>query len=143
MNKRTENVNEKIYEFWSSDLLKIFNQAGIPRRLPPPYHPDCKIDQLAQQRKAPQITSTRTQLSYQYRTDKIEKIPFMAVTDSDVQKLYWFIDESFIGTSKQGQTFFWRLKPGHYTVRVIDDQGRADARDLTVKAELSVIKSAP
>ena len=141
-NKGKSNISEKVYEFWSSDLLKISKQAGIPRRLPPPYHPDCNIDQLTQQGKAPRITSPRTQLSYQYRPDKIEKIPFMAVTDSDVQKLYWFVDETFIGTSKQGKTFFWRLKPGHYTVRVIDDQGRGDARELTVKSELPVIKSA-
>ena len=40
------------------------------------------------------------------------------------------------------QALFWRLKPGRYTVRVIDDQGRGDARELTVKAELPVIKSA-
>ena len=141
-NKGTSDVTEKVYEFWSSDLLNIFKQAGIPRRVPPPYHPDCNIDQLAQDGKAPNITSPRTQLSYQYRPDKIEKVPFMAVTDSDVQKLYWFVDETFIGTSKQGETLFWRLKPGRYTVRVIDDQGRGDARKLIVKSELPVIKSA-
>ena len=141
-NKRVKNTTEKVYEFWSSDLLTIFKKAGIPRRVPPPYHPDCNIDQLAQQGKEPKITSPRTQLSYQYRPDKIEKIPFMAVTDSDVQKLYWFVDETFIGVSKPGKALFWRLKPGHYTVRIIDDQGRGDARELTVKAELPVIKSA-
>ena len=63
----------------------------------------------------------------------------MAVTDSDVQKLYWFVDETFIGTSKQGKALFWRLKPGQYTVRVIDDQGRGDVRELRVKAEIPVI----
>lgn len=141
-NKNTDNANnlvEKVYEFWPSDLLKIFRQAGIPRRTPPPYAPKCKIDQLTQQGKAPQITSPRTQLSYQYRPDKIEKIPFTAVTDTDVQKLYWFIDETFIGSNKAGQPLFWRLKPGHYTVRVIDDQGRGDSRSLTVRSELPVI----
>lgn len=134
-----ENATEEVYEFWSSDLLKIFRQAGIPRRLPPPYHPSCKIEQLTQLGKPPQITSPRTQLSYQYQPGKPEKIPFMAVTDTDVQKLYWFIDESFIGESKQGKALFWRLKPGKYTVRVIDDHGRGDARELRVKAELPLI----
>src|SRR5690606_6991587 len=26
----------RVYEFWPSDLLKLFYQAGIPRRVPPP-----------------------------------------------------------------------------------------------------------
>ena len=26
----------EVFEFWPSDMLKIFQQAGIPRRFPPP-----------------------------------------------------------------------------------------------------------
>ena len=132
---RVKNTNEKIYEFWSSDLLNIFRKAGIPRRLPPPYHPDCDIDQISQQGKKPMITSPRTKLSYQYRPDQKQKIPFMAVSDSDVKKLYWFINESFIGSSKPGKPLFWQAKPGQYLVRVIDDQGRGDGRSLYVETE--------
>ena len=67
--------------------------------------------------------------------DKKQNIPFMAVSDSDVKKLYWFIDESFIGTSKPGKPLFWKAKPGQYLVRVIDDQGRGDGRSLRVETE--------
>lgn len=134
-NNRVEDTTEKVYEFWSSDLLKIFKQAGIPRRVPPPYHPGCDIDQISQQGKKPMITSPRTRLSYQFRPGKKQTIPFMAVSDSDVKKLYWFIDESFIGTSKPGKTLFWDARPGQYLVRVIDDQGRGDGRALHVESE--------
>lgn len=134
-NQRVKNTSEKVYEFWSSDLLNIFKKAGIPRRVPPPYHPDCDIDQISQQGKKPTITSPRTMLSYQFRPDKKQKIPFMAVSDSDVKKLYWFVDESFIGTSKPGKALFWPAKPGQYLVRVIDDQGRGDGRSLHVETE--------
>ena len=135
-NNRVKDTTEKVYEFWSSDLLNIFKKAGIPRRVPPPYHPDCNINQISQQGKKPMITSPRTKLSYQFRPDKKQKIPFMAVSDGDVKKLYWFIDERFIGTSKPGKTLFWPAKPGQYLVRVIDDQGRGDGRSLYVVTEL-------
>ncbi len=59
----------------------------------------------------------------------------MAVSDSDVKKLYWFINESFISTSKPGKAFFWLAKPGQYLVRVIDDPGRGDGRSLYVETE--------
>jgi penicillin-binding protein 1C len=134
-NNRVEDTTEKVYEFWSSDLLKIFKKAGIPRRVPPPYHPGCDIDEISQQGKKPMITSPRTRLSYQFRPGKKQTIPFMAVSDSDVKKLYWFIDESFIGTSKPGKTLFWDARPGQYLVRVIDDQGRGDGRSLYVETE--------
>ena len=134
-NNRVKDTNEKVYEFWSSDLLKIFKQAGIPRRVPPPYHPACDIDQISQQGKKPMITSPRTKLSYQFRPGKKQAIPFTAVSDSDVKKLYWFIDESFIGSSKPGKPLFWKAKPGQYLVRVIDDQGRGDGRALHVETE--------
>src|SRR6266404_950951 len=31
-----------IYEFWPSDLLKIFKQAGVQRRTPPAYDASCE-----------------------------------------------------------------------------------------------------
>jgi len=125
---------EKVYEFWSSDLLSIFRKAGIPRRTPPPYHPACKIEQTSLQGEAPKITSPRTQLSYQFRQNKKqEKIPFMATTDADVEYVYWFLNESYIGRAKRGKPFFWQPKPGSYIVRVIDDLGRGGSRNLKVE----------
>lgn len=131
---RSVKTEEKIYEFWSSDLLTIFNNAGIPRRTPPPYHPSCKIAQSTLQGKKPKITSPRTRLSYQLRHNKHqEKIPFMATTDADVETVYWFLNESYIGKEKRGKPFFWQPKPGKYIVRVIDNLGRGNSRTLNVE----------
>ena len=33
----------EVFEFWSSDMLKLFRQAGMPRRTPPPL-PACATD---------------------------------------------------------------------------------------------------
>jgi len=33
-----------VYEMWGSDMLRLFEQAGLPRRTPPPFDPRCEID---------------------------------------------------------------------------------------------------
>lgn len=131
---RQQATQLKVYEFWSSDLLKLFRKAGIPRVTPPPYHPACRIAQASHYGKAPQITSPRTMLNYQLRHNKKqEKIPFSATTDADVKYIYWFLNEEYIGRAKQGETFFWHPAPGEYVVRVIDDLGRGSSRKMRVE----------
>jgi penicillin-binding protein 1C len=123
-----------IYEFWPSDLLKLFRKAGIPRRVPPPEPARCSLDSKASHGLPPEITSPRRELEYNVRSSPhdAEKIPFTAVTDSDTRTLYWFIDEKFIGKSAVSESLFWAPVPGRYLVRVVDDQGRSDARELNV-----------
>src|SRR5437879_2247370 len=55
----------KIFEFWSSDLLKIFKEAGTQRQVPPPYDSQCSP--LGYAGLSPQITSPQLQLSYVVR----------------------------------------------------------------------------
>jgi penicillin-binding protein 1C len=47
--------------------------------------------------------------------------------------LYWFLDERFLGTSAPDETLFVALKPGNYIVRVVDDLGRGDSREVRVE----------
>jgi penicillin-binding protein 1C len=124
----------EVYEFWPSDLLKLFRQAGIPRRVPPPDNPNCPLDARATRGLAPQITSPQVGLTYSLRSARSghETIALQAVTDADARTVYWFLDEKFLGESKSGQPFFWPAKPGSFVVRAVDDQGRADAREFRV-----------
>jgi penicillin-binding protein 1C len=121
-----------VYEFWPSDMLALFRQAGIPRRVPPPYDPKCGIATQAAKGTGPRITSPREGVSYSVRLRSLEseRIPLTAVTDADARTVYWFVNEKFLGTSASGETFFWKPSPGRYVVRAVDDQGRADARDV-------------
>lgn len=130
---KDKNIVYKVYEFWPSDLLKIFRQAGIPRRLPPPPAPSCTFTGAATGR-APAITSPQAGVTYTISADgkSAEKIALSAVTDSDAATLYWFIDADYIGAVPAGQAAFWKPKPGSFTVRTVDDRGRADSRKITV-----------
>ncbi len=125
----------KIYEFWPSDLLKIFKEAGIARRVPPPYDASCSL--IGEGGLSPEITSPKLQLNYIMRVNVSNKmtIPFTAVTDADVNTVYWFINNAYLGKSGRDQAYLWEAKAGKYIVRVVDDHGRSDARDVDIEVE--------
>lgn len=125
-----------VYEFWPSDLLRIFKQAGIARRSPPPYEADCSL-MASSKSAAPYITSPKTDINYIVRHNSTEPtlVPLNAVSDGDVHDLYWFINDMFFAKSRAGQSLFWPAKAGHFVVRVVDDHGMSDTRDLNVKVD--------
>ena len=41
-----EHTRFEIFEFWPSDLLKIFKKAGIQRHTPPFFEPDCALQAI-------------------------------------------------------------------------------------------------
>ncbi len=125
----------EVYEVWPSDILAIFQRAGVPRRSPPPYLPSCGIEQRDRDHKAPQITSPRTNLTYQYRpgAHNRSQLPLIAISDAEVRTLYWFLNERFVGNSKPQESLLVTLKPGDYVVRVLDDTGNGDSRELHVE----------
>ena len=133
--KQDRSAKAKVYEFWPSDLLSVFHQAGIARRIPPPYLPECKQHNYTTTGVKPKITSPLNKVTYIYRTTKRDDqtIAFSAITDADVKTLYWFVNESFLGKTDVGVPYYWRSHPGNYKVRVIDDHGRADLRELNVE----------
>ena len=127
-----ENTRFEIFEFWPSDLLKIYKRAGIQRRTPPFFEADCALS--GNSGINPQITSPQAGISYVIRANSQfnNKIPLSAVSDAGIAHLYWFINETFVAKTKVGQTYLWDAKPGKYVVRVVDDHGLSDARDIHV-----------
>lgn len=122
----------EVFEFWPSDLLRIFRQAGIPRRTPPAYDPACGLTDRAGRGAPPRITSPLSGVTYHATAADPGPIPLSAVADADATELYWFADGALLGRSLAGKPLFWTPRPGRSTVRVVDDQGRADARDVEV-----------
>lgn len=125
----------KVYEFWPTDLLKIYRLAGIQRLVPPPYKKECILLHQASEGAAPKITSPQQELVYTINSlqGNDKKIIFSATADTDIKTIYWFLNAQFLGKSAPEQPLFWRAVPGKYIIRAVDDHGRADARDLTVQ----------
>ena len=126
-------TRSEVYEFWPTDLLQLFAQAGMPRRRPPPP-PECQRD--VPSGTPPQITSPVIAVTYTLRTGRIgsETIPLAANADSEVRRLHWFVDDSYVGTGTPGIAIGWQpSRAGRYVVRAVDDRGRADSRELLVE----------
>ncbi|PWK89830.1 penicillin-binding protein 1C [Fulvimonas soli] len=123
----------EVYEFWSSDLQRVFAQAGIPRRQPP-SNPAC-AGAGRSDGDPPRITSPLRGSTYAMRLKQLgqERIAFSATSDADAHTLYWFVDDAYLGSSAPGQALFWQPQTaGSYTVRVVDDHGRSDQRPLSL-----------
>ncbi|HXZ84514.1 MAG TPA: penicillin-binding protein 1C, partial [Myxococcota bacterium] len=125
-----EGGRREVYEFWPSDLLKLFRTAGIARRTPPPFAPECARAEVAG--LAPRISSPQATLRYDVPAEGGAELPLSAVADADSRRLFWFVDDALVGVARAGETLFWRARPGDHLLRVVDDQGRADERELRV-----------
>lgn len=130
-----KNTRFEVFEFWPSDLLAIFKKAGIQRHTPPFFEPDCALS--ATNGLSPQITSPQTGISYIVRAHakQTNKIPLSAITDSGIEHVYWFINDRFIAKTKAAQPYLWDAKPGDFVLRIVDDQGLSDVRNISVKME--------
>jgi penicillin-binding protein 1C len=121
-----------VFEFWSSDMLKLFRQAGMPRRTPPSM-PECAADDPME---TPRIASPLRGVSYRLRRSASqESIPLDASAAADVRKVFWFDGSSLIGTRPIADGAFpWRpASPGIHLVRIVDDHGRTAERDVEVQ----------
>jgi penicillin-binding protein 1C len=126
----------EVFEFWPSDLAQLFAQAGMPRRSPPEYEPRCRLTERSSTGRPPEIVSPRSSLTYnlQFSRQVAASIPLLATTDADSKVVYWFANEEFIGKASSTETLLWNAKPGRFKIRVVDQQGRSDTRDLLVSA---------
>ncbi|MFC3150362.1 penicillin-binding protein 1C [Litoribrevibacter euphylliae] len=121
-----------VYEFWPSDLSRLFQMAGIQRKQPPEYEADCQLEQLSADATPPRITTPVKGLVY-FLTEDEEQLPFEAILDADVKHAYWFLDGSFIGKSTPNKPLFWNAEPGKYLLTVTDDHGLTDSIELEVQ----------
>jgi penicillin-binding protein 1C len=128
----TRKLHREVYEFWPSDLLALFAQAGLPRRTPPPFLPGNSVEALSRHGHAPQIVSPKSNVVYSLgETDARRALSLQAKTEPDVAKVYWFADRAFLGTSDHGTPLSWQPKPGKYKVIALDDHGRSDSCAVT------------
>ena len=123
-------VRTEVFEYWTSDLANLFAQAGMPRRKPPPD--TCAEGQVSG--SVPAITSPLRATTYTQRGGSAPQvIALNATADADVQALHWFANEAYVGATRPGVALGWQPSPGRYVLRVVDDHGRADARDIRVE----------
>lgn len=134
-------AKRQVVEQWGSDMQRLFSQAGLPRSSL--AEPDCsaaaKSDLLANannnaQSAAPVITSPLRGVSYSIRMSRPSPISLRAEAAASVRQLYWFADDALIGKVSPDESLAWQPSaPRRYLLRVVDDAGRAESREVTVE----------
>ena len=126
-------VKSVVREYWPSDLMELFKQAGLPRLVPPDYPPE-NTNRTLQQGFAPEIISPLSSTEYVFDLQKPSRnvIILNANADAGTKELFWFSGASFIARTKPGEKFEWRPEPGEYELTVLDDKGRSASRSLSI-----------
>jgi penicillin-binding protein 1C len=121
---------ETVYEFWPSDMMKLFREAGMPRRRPP-IMPNCAADDGSE---VPKISTPLRGVTYTLRRNT-ETVPLEASTAADVENVFWFDGKALIAKSSvsHGAVAWTPTADGLHVVRVIDDHGRVAERDVNVQ----------
>jgi penicillin-binding protein 1C len=127
----TRLLRREVYEFWPSDLLRLFERAGLPRRSPPPFLPGTESELTARSGNPPKIISPAEGNATVMETSS--DIPLRAKTDADVREIYWFANKSFIGKSQAAEMLSWKSSRGSYQLIALDDHGRSTSCRVDVR----------
>jgi penicillin-binding protein 1C len=128
-------VRSEVYEFWSSDLQRLFALAGMPRRRPPDDR--CAGKAMTASTMPPDIVSPAVGVTYQLRSvrGESEVLHLNAIAGPEVRSLYWFADGAFLGSSSPSVPLAWRpARSGQIAVSVVDDAGSTATRTVRVAA---------
>ena len=127
----TRQLRHEIYEFWPTEMLSIFQRAGVPRKLPPPFLPGTDPEVAARTGNPPRITTPAASEKIMLPLDN--RIPLQAKTDGDVGEIYWFAGRTFIGKARPHEVFSWNASAGDYVLTALDDHGRAGSCSVIVR----------
>jgi penicillin-binding protein 1C len=132
-------IVSEVREFWPTDLLEIFAQAGLPRFLPPPYPPrDSGSARPAESSGfPPAIISPLGNTTYILRPqdERRNRIVLLAGADQDAGDIFWFANTLFLGRAKPYERFLWQGEPGLWDITAVDSQGRSAGLRVNIEPE--------
>ncbi|MDQ6629941.1 MAG: penicillin-binding protein 1C [Pseudomonadota bacterium] len=131
----TRNSHREVFEHWGSDMLQVFAQAGMPRRVPPsPARCGGRVASPPGERDdGPQIVSPLRGANYVLRLKQSATLTLRANAGRP-GPLYWFADAAFLGSSAAGAEIAWQPPAaGRYMLSAVDIQGVADSREVSVE----------
>jgi penicillin-binding protein 1C len=129
MDDGTRELKREVYEFWPGDILKLFEQAGVPRKTPPPFLPETGSDLAGRTGHSPKIISPANK---EIVLASAKTVPLRAKVDGDVQKIYWFAGKKFIGQARPDEFLGWDADAGDYEITALDDHGRGASCNVIV-----------
>jgi penicillin-binding protein 1C len=131
-------IRSEVREFWPSDIMEIFETAGLPRFSPPPYPPDTSANGGIFSGFPPSIISPLANTAYIIRPglpadSNYNKMVLLAAADQDAGELFWFANAGFLGRTKPRERFVWSPEAGLWDISVVDNLGRSSGIRVQVE----------
>ena len=127
-----QGTRSEVFEFWPTDMQRLFREAGMPRRQPPVL-PDCSGGS-DHQGDGPTIASPNNLTTYTLRLSKPVPLALRANALAAQDTLFWFANGGLVGKGRPADAVAWTpAAPGHFQLRVIDQAGRADTREVDIE----------
>jgi len=130
MDDGTRELKHEVYEFWPGEFLTLFQQAGVPRKIPPPFLPNTGSELAGRTGHSPRIISPANK---EIVVASAKTVPLRAKVDADVREVYWFAGKKFIGQAGPDEFLGWDTAAGDYEITALDDHGRASSCNVTVR----------
>src|SRR5438309_3234220 len=130
MDDGTRELKHEVYEFWPGEFLTLFQQAGVPRKIPPPFLPNNGSELASRSGQKPVIVSPSKK---EIVLPSTKRIPLRAKAEGDVREIFWFAGKQFVGKAAPNQVVEWTATAGDYEITALDDHGRADSHSVTVR----------
>src|SRR5439155_411499 len=92
----TRQLRREVYEFWPGEFLTLFEQAGIPRRVPPPFLPNNGSELASRSGQKPVIVSPSKKEIVLAST---KRIPLRAKAEGDVREIFRFALRQLLKTA--------------------------------------------
>jgi len=126
-------VRSEVFEFWGTDMLQLFAQAGLPRRIPPVARCGATRTDALAVADGPQIVAPLRGANYVLRIAHPTPLSLRA-NAAQAGPLYWFADAAFVGEAQAGKDLSWSPPTaGRYALSVVDAQGVTDTREVAVE----------
>lgn len=126
-------TRREVFEFWSSDMHRLFQQAGIPRRQPPRL-PDCTAADEDAAGDGPRIASPLRGVVYTLRLSRPTTLALQAHATGARTSIFWLDGDSLVGRVASGDVLPWSpTRAGRHVLRAVDELGRTDVREVVVE----------
>lgn len=122
-----------VYEFWDAEYIDMFRRAGVIRKTPPPFMDGCNLDEIATDATPPIILSPidGTRMVILDKSDSM-RVTLRAISENTDAKIFWFIDDKMVGTTKSGNVITTTAPMGTHTVRAMDEMGTGTSANFDV-----------
>ena len=118
----------KAYPNISPELAAFYDTHNISYEKIPPHNPTCTRTFDGQ---APVITTLQHKMTYLIADRDKQELQLGCTTANDVQQVYWYINDKFIGSTKRGEKLFFKPDAPVIKISCTDDKGRNT--DIEVK----------